>query len=238
MLILTPQQIAFFNVFGFLVLRNVFDEAKIRHMSHDFDAIAYADRDGGEFKGEKRQSINLQNTESFRNLFFSDEFYYPLNQLLGDGFIGGDARGIGGGIFVGDTQWHPDIPEVHSQQRIKLGMYLDPVRKNTGSLMVVPGSHKNPLHELLQPLKMGRLREALVDGRLLSNIAPASEEDRAELEAWEKRSGVNLDDNDTIFGWAPTQIPSTVFESNPGDVVLFSQYIFHASFGGWDGRRM
>ena len=117
-------------------------------------------------------------------------------------------------------------------------MYLDPVRKNTGALRVVPGSHKNPLHELLQPLRMGRLREALVDGRLMSNIAPASEEDRAELEAWEKRSGVNLDDNDTIFGWAPTQIPSTVFESNPGDVVLFSQYIFHASFGGWDGRRM
>ena len=69
-------------------------------------------------------------------------------------------------------------------------------------------------------------------------IAPASEADRKDLKAWEERAGVNLDDNDTIFGWDPTEPPCAVLESDPGDIVLFSQYIFHAAFGGWDGRRM
>ena len=165
---LTPQQVAFFDVFGYLVLRKVFNKDQMRAMSKDFDVVAFADRGGSEFKAVRQQSINLQNTDSFRDLFCSGPLYYPLHQLLGDDFIGGDARGIGGGLFVGDTQWHPDIPEVHSQQRIKLGMYLVPVRRETGALRVAPGSHKNPLHELLQPLRMGRLKEALVDGRLMS----------------------------------------------------------------------
>ena len=232
---LTPQQIDFYNVFGYLVLREVFSKNEMRAMSEDFDAVALADREGSEFGGVRRQSIDLQNTDSFGNLFCSDSLYYPLHQLLGDDFIGG---GIGGGLFVGDTQWHPDVAEVATQHRIKMGMYLDPVSKDSGCLRVIPGSHMNPLHESLQPLRMGRLKEALVDGRLLSNIAPASEADRIELEAWEKRSGVNLDDNDTIFGWDPSEIPCDYLESSPGDVVLFSQYIFHAAFGGRDGRRM
>ena len=233
---LSSQQVAFFDVFGYLVLRNVFDEDQVQAMSDDFDSVALADRDGKEFDGERRQNITLGETESFKDLKYRDELFYPLQQLLGEGFV--TTVGPGGALFVGDTQWHPDVAEVSEQTRVKVGIYLDPVRKESGALRVVPGSHKNPLHELLQPLRMGRLKEALEDGRLLSNGAPASESDRIELEAWEKRSGVNLDDNNTIFGWDPTGIPSTVLESDPGDIVVFSQHCFHAAFGGRDGRRM
>ena len=233
---LSSQQIAFFDVFGYLVLRNVFDEDQVKAMSDDFDAVALADRDGKEFDGERRQNITLGETESFKDLKYRDELFYPLQQLLGEGFV--TTGEPGGGLFVGDTQWHPDVAEVSEQTRIKAGIYLDPVRKESGALRIVPGSHKNPLHELLQPLRMGRLKEALVDGRLLSNIAPASESDRRELEAWEKRSGMNTDDNNTIYGYEPTEIPCATMETNPGDVGFFNQCIFHAAFGGRDGRRM
>ena len=82
---------------------------------------------------------------------------------------------------------------------------------------------------------MGRLREALVDGRLMSNIVPASAKDRVELEAWEKRSGVNLDYNDTIFGWPPTQIPHSFrIKSRKHDSYLVNTFFMHHSEDGMD----
>ena len=72
---LTPQQIDFYNVFGYLVLREVFSKNEMRAMSDDFDAVALADREGSEFGGVRRQSIDLQNTDSFGNLFCSDSLY-------------------------------------------------------------------------------------------------------------------------------------------------------------------
>ena len=233
---LSKQQIAFFEVFGYLVLPKIFNEEQVAAMSKDFDAVALADRDGKEFEAMQRQNIALGDTDSFKDLKYRDELFYPLQQLLGEGFV--TTGEPGGGLFVGDTQWHPDVAEVSEQTRIKAGIYLDPVRKESGALRVVPGSHKNPLHELLQPLRMGRLKDALEDGRLLSNIAPASEADRRELDAWGKRSGVNLDDNNTIYGYEPSEIPCAALETNPGDVGFFNQCIFHAAFGGRDGRRM
>ena len=47
-----------------------------------------------------------------------------------------------------------------------------------------------------------------------------------------------MDEDNTIFGVDPITIPSAHMESIPGDVVLFNQCIFHASFGGATGRRM
>ena len=175
---LNAQQIAFFDVFGYLVLPKVFNEEKIAAMSKDFDAVALADRDGKEFEAVYSVGVALEDTDSFKDLKYRDELFYPLQQLLGKGFV--TTVGPGGALFVGDTQWHPDVAEVSEQTRIKVGIYLDPVRKESGALRVVPGSHKNPLHELLQPLRMGRIKESLKDGSLMSNIAPAGEKGRKE----------------------------------------------------------
>ena len=233
---LNDQEIAFFNVFGFIVLRKVFDSQKMFDMSESFNEIALADRDGSEFKGEKRQDLYLSDRPGFKNIEICDELFRPLSQLLGEDFI--LTGKCGGGLFVGDTQWHPDIAKVSKQTNIKAGIYLDPVTEETGCLRVVPGSHKNPLHEQLQPLRMGRIKESLKDGSLMSNIAPAGEKGRIELEDWQKYSGIDMDEDNTIFGVDPITIPSAHMESIPGDVVLFNQCIFHASFGGATGRRM
>ena len=47
-----------------------------------------------------------------------------------------------------------------------------------------------------------------------------------------------MDEYNIIFGWDPTEIPSIALESDPRNVVLFNQCIFHAAFGGNIGRRM
>ena len=145
----------------------------------------------------------------------------PLRQLLGEDYIW--VGGPGGGLYVGDTQWHPDVAHVGDgkQTRLKAGLYLDPVRKETGCLRVVPGSHRNPLHDELQPMRMGRLKKAIDEGSLISNIAPASEADKKELSDWEEATGIDLDNNNTIYGTDPLDIPSAALESDPGDVVFF-----------------
>ena len=235
---LTAQQVAFWDTFGYLVVPKVFNASEVEAMSKELDERAIDDRGGDEFKGERRQDVSLSDAPSFKGIVTDDRMFGLMNQLLGEDHI--SISGPGGGLFVGDTQWHPDQAHVGDgkQQRLKVGMYLDPVRKESGCLRVVPGSHKNPLHDELKPLRMGRLKKALEDGSLLSNIAPASEADRRELEDWEQETGIDLDEDKTIFGTDPLDIPSAALESDPGDLVFFNQLIFHAAFGGRTGRRM
>jgi len=38
-------------------------------------------------------------------------------------------------------------------RRIKTAIYLDPLTDDTGCLRVIPGSHRNPLHDAMQPLR-------------------------------------------------------------------------------------
>ena len=40
-----------------------------------------------------------------------------------------------------------------------------------------------------------------------------------------------------IFGVIPSQIPSYAFESQPGDVIVFTEAILHAAFSGKSGRQ-
>ena len=46
----------------------------------------------------------------------------------------------------------------------------------------------------------------------------------------------NRDPEFRSFGMAPSEIPSYPFESQPGDVIVFTEHLLHASFGGHDGR--
>ena len=235
---LTAQQVAFWDVFGYLILPKVFGPSEVEAMTRDLDERALSDRGGDDFQGERRQDVSLSDAPSFSGLVTDDRLHTPLQQLLGEDYI--SISGPGGGLFVGDTQWHPDQAHVGDgkQNRLKAGIYLDRVRKESGCLRVVPGSHRNPLHDELKPLRMGRLKKAIADGSLLSNIAPASKADEKELSDWEQETGIDLDDDNTIYGIDPLIIPSAALESDPGDVVFFNQAIFHAAFGGKTGRRM
>ena len=234
---LTQQQVAFFEVFGYLVLPRLFSDSEIVEMSEDFDKTALDDRGGADFDADRRQNISLTETKGWHNIEVRDQLFFPLRQLFGSSDFVSIGK-PGGGLYVGDTDWHPDCAFVGTQKRIKGAIYLDTVTKDTGCLRIVPGSHKNPLHDQLQPLRMGRIKKSLDDGSLMSNIAPAGEKGRLELEQWQKYSGINMEDGTTIYGVDSLDIPAANMESKPGDVVFFDQHCFHAAFGGKDGRRM
>jgi ectoine hydroxylase-related dioxygenase (phytanoyl-CoA dioxygenase family) len=147
---LTPQQKAHFDTFGFIVLRQAFSPDEMQQISQQFDEVLNEDRNGQPFNGEKRQAVLgfVEKRARLTHLVEDDRIYEPLEQLLGPEFV---WIGSDGNLYVGNTGWHPDGSNM-SYRRIKVAFYLDPVGKDTGCLRVIPGSHQLPLHETLKPL--------------------------------------------------------------------------------------
>ena len=196
---LTDQQRAHFEVFGFLVLRQAFSAAEMSHISSTFDRVLDEDRRGRPFEGHKRQAVIgfIERNEELTRLLDDDRIYRAIEALLGPGFVWIESDG---NLYVGDTRWHPDNQAPY--QRIKVAFYLDPVRNDTGCLRVIPGSHRGTLHEAL------------------------------------KVRWPNSDSVESPYGISGAEVPAFPLESDPGDVVLFNQGLWHASFGGRTGRRM
>ena len=151
---LTPEQIAHFETFGFIIRRRCFSTAEMEEISRAFDDVLAADRQGQPFDGTKRQAVLgfIEKRPLLSGLVEDDRIYHPLEQLLGPGFV---WIGSDGNLYVGDTGWHPD-GSVLDYGRIKVALYLDPVAKETGCLRVIPGSHRLPLHAALEPLRKQR----------------------------------------------------------------------------------
>jgi hypothetical protein len=197
---LSAEQVAHFETFGFVLLRQAFSPQATADIIRNFDEVLAADRHGQTFDGQKRQIVLgvIEQRPLLTSLVESDLIFEAMEQLLGQGFV---WIGSDGNLYVGDTGWHPD--STHPTYRgIKVALYLDPVTKESGCLRVIPGSHRSPFHEALAPLRHG------------SN--PAA----------------------TPYGVPARDIPCFPLESQPGDVVMFAQSTWHASFGGKTGRRM
>ena len=151
---LTSEQIAHFETFGFVIRRQCFSAGEMEEISSAFDDVLTEDRQGRPFDGAARQAVLgfIEKRPLLSGLVEDDRIYQPLEQLLGPGFV---WIGSDGNLYVGDTGWHPD-GSVLDYGRIKVALYLDPVTKDTGCLRVVPGSHRMPLHGALDPLKEQR----------------------------------------------------------------------------------
>ena len=197
---LNAEQLAHFETFGYLVLRQAFSPEETAEISRAFDDVLATDRRGQAFDGEKRQGVLgvIEQRPVLTRLVESDLIFEAMEQLLGPGFV---WVGSDGNLYVGDTNWHPDT-SYPSYRCIKVAFYLDPVGKETGCLRVVAGSHRAPLHD---------------DLKLLRKVT---------------------DPAFTPFGVPARDVPAVPLESQPGDVVMFAQNTWHASFGGKTGRRM
>ena len=151
---LTKEQLAHFETFGFVIRRQCFSATEMEEISASFDDVLAVDRQGRPFDGTARQAVLgfIEKRPLLSGLVEDDRIYQPLEQLLAPGFI---WIGSDGNLYVGDTGWHPD-GSVLDYRRIKVAFYLDPVTKETGCLRVVPGSHRLPLHAALDPLKQQR----------------------------------------------------------------------------------
>ncbi len=151
---LTEEQIAHFETFGFVVRRRCFSTSEMEEISDAFDEVLAEDRRGEAFDGKARQAVLgfIEKRPLLSGLVEDDRIYLPLEQLLGPGFV---WMGSDGNLYVGDTGWHPD-GSVLDYECIKVALYLDPVMKDSGCLRVIPGSHRLPLHDALDPLRQQR----------------------------------------------------------------------------------
>ena len=207
-LVLTPQQLNFMDLFGYLVLPGLLSDC-IDRITEEFDAV-FATHGGGHngkpHDGTARSCI----------LPFVDQRDY-LAALIDDpridgiftSLLGADYNYLGsdGNFYVGDTNWHSDTDWSGKMRgkppRIfyKLALYLDPVTADSGALRVIPGSQHYG----------DRFAEALQ-----ANLRGAPE----------------------TLGLSGDQVPAIALTSNPGDVVVFNQNTKHSAWGGGNRRRM
>lgn len=142
---ITSEQKAFYDAFGFLVVRQLFSAAEMEELSRTFDAMLTAERQGAPFPGTKRQSLYAiaEKSELITGLVEDDRIYKTVEALLGPDFIWLCSEG---NLYVGDTKWHPDGTRLDFTP-MKVSFYLDSLTGKSGSLRVVPGTHQLPFHE-------------------------------------------------------------------------------------------
>jgi ectoine hydroxylase-related dioxygenase (phytanoyl-CoA dioxygenase family) len=155
---ITPDQITFFQTFGFLPLRQAFGAEEMAAISREFDTLLAQDRQEASFPGTKRQALYALAEKSalLTELVVDDRIYQTVEQLLGPGFLWLCSEG---NLYVGDTLWHPDGTRL-AYPPTKVSFYLDPLSAETGCLRVIPGSHRLPFHEELRPLAKRDARES------------------------------------------------------------------------------
>jgi len=144
---LTEQQLAFFDVFGFFVAHEAFSSDEMATIIEQFGAALDDDRQGTAFSGERRQGVLgfLEQREGLFPLLEDDRIFGSVEQILGPGFV---WIGSDGNLYVGNTAWHPDNPTTY--RRLKVAFYLDHVTKDSGCLRVIPGSHHPGYADLLR----------------------------------------------------------------------------------------
>jgi hypothetical protein len=137
------QQRAFFETFGYLHLRGAV-AADIGWIIQDFHAAWAAA--GIAHEGAKSTGypgIMISGTTRLSMLLEHPAVAGALDLLLGDGWScdGGD-----GNFLYGDSGWHSDVQEGTMADKgvarhIKVAFYLDALRRDSGCLRVIPGSH-------------------------------------------------------------------------------------------------
>ncbi len=217
---LTEAQIAHFKTFGFLVIRQAFTAEEVDALVREVDG-AYAEKTAQEADGAYAEKTAHENDGSnsmwssglveekpvLTELVEDDRIYLAIRELLG-----GDCIWIGSEIMWGidpklaDHTWHFDGHKSVRHldyTRTKVMIYLDPQRRDTGALRVIPGSHVDPLHRTLLPLQ---------DAHLGGDPRP--------------------------YGVEGPHIPACAVETDPGDIVFFNQWLYHAVYGKEGKRRV
>jgi Phytanoyl-CoA dioxygenase (PhyH) len=214
--VLTPQQVTFFETFGFLHVRGLF-AAEAQQIGEAFDetfasaepqVLANSDplhfTDDPRYQQRRRLIIPgfVETNPRLKWLLEDPRLLSIPRGLLGPHF---SYRGSDGNLFNCDVFWHPDIYNSPLEEyHVKVYYYLDPLTKDTGSLRVIPGTHDMESHYA------ANLRENLKNRHKVPEI----------------------------FGVEGDEIPSHPLEVVPGDILVGNFRTLHGSFHGGANRRL
>ena len=144
---LTPQQLAFMDLFGYLVFPGLLND-RIDRIIDEFEGVFAAHGGGHNGKphdGTARSCILpfVDQTDYLASLIDDPRIDGIFSSLLGEDY---NYLGSDGNFYVGDTNWHSDTDWSGKMRgkppRIfyKMALYLDPVTATSGALRVIPGS--------------------------------------------------------------------------------------------------
>ena len=147
---LTNHQVAHYKTFGFLIWHQVLSRDEILRCAIELERGLGADYSHKPFDGTKKQMATAMGplTPFMASLLEDPRFCDVAEQLGGDDILGliSDVN-----RRVGNTFWHADTAGIH-RCSVKFGWYLDPVGADSGAMRLIPGSHRNPLHDALKAL--------------------------------------------------------------------------------------
>ena len=206
---ISHDQVVHFNTFGFLVLRQLFSPDEMAVIQRESEEIMA--ENAPEYDGTQSVAVSpFAERKPFMSTLVDDDRIYDIPAaILGHDFV---FEGSGGHIHVGDTPWHGGSGVIKWPiPHIKVAFYFDSLNKDNGCLRIVPGSHRN--------------YQRLVDSRW--QLAPDY------LEVLRNR---NTSPDFRPFDVPPDEVPCMYLETEPGDVLVFTEDICHAAFGGQKGR--
>jgi hypothetical protein len=142
---ITAQHLATFDLFGYVVIRGLFAE-DITWITDEYEAVWRTRPDlmhSAAGKNSAFPGLFISRSARLSALLEDPRIVALGDTLLGEGYSlsGGD-----GGRYNGDTSFHTDMPPqcwqaAETVKHLKICFYLDPLRRDTGALRVIPGSH-------------------------------------------------------------------------------------------------
>ena len=150
-MLLTSEQVAHFNVFGFLVLRGVLSKEEVDTIRRESDEIFDEARGGREYAGEKEPIQPFFERRPFMSTLPVDDRIYGIGEsILGPEFFLDVTEGW---RHTGTTKWHGGGAFTENIPSCKIAFYVEPLTRDTGCLRVVPGSHIRSNPDLLESLR-------------------------------------------------------------------------------------
>ncbi|MBV9468162.1 MAG: phytanoyl-CoA dioxygenase family protein [Abitibacteriaceae bacterium] len=137
---LTQQQKHCFETFGYLTFPGLLAE-EIGWILDEFEAV-FQDRKV-QHDGTQRSCVVPFIDQRERLCTLLD---HPKLKAIAAGILGDDFNYLGGdgNYYTGDTNWHSD--GWHTVGKfLKVALYLDPVKRDTGCLRVIPGTHRTEI---------------------------------------------------------------------------------------------
>lgn len=161
---LTPQQIAYYRQYGFLVVENVLSPAEIAALVAETEAITEKARDITQndtvydleesHTPEHPRVRRIKRPHQISPLFWKTVSDRRIIEMVAP-LIGPDIRLKSSKInnkyagFGAAVEWHQDwafVPSTNDDQ-LTVGIMLDEMTEQNGPLMVLPHSHRGPIHD-------------------------------------------------------------------------------------------
>lgn len=143
---LTEYQVQQFNIFGFVILKNILANAEIKTLQSEFKyASDRNETEVGSFDGKQAHTFSMlgMDTPFYSSLLEDPRFHEPAVELFGSDVFGLETNSY---RYVTNTNWHfnDGSPNIHGYGAKYQFPIFDPVKADTGALRFIPGSHKNP----------------------------------------------------------------------------------------------